>query len=200
MESLITLPLIVVLVCVLAGAGTDLWNFRLPNVLTIPFFLTGLLYHLVSAGTIGLAFSVLGAIVGSAPLLIPFVRGGLGAGDVKLMAGVGAWLGPWAALHVFIVSGLAMGCCSAGLLVACRARGVAGLGGSLASDDVQLAQDSSPESDKLAAVLRRPDRRRRVIPFGALVALGVVVTALWIGGTPVNQPVIEASRTTFTYP
>lgn len=161
------LPLSVVVVVVLVGAGTDLWNFRLHNALTIPFFLLGVLHHAFVDGASGIAVCVMGTVVAVGPLLLPYAVGGMGAGDIKLMAGVGAWLGPWAALHVLIVSGLATGVWT--LVLMAR--------GSASPSDMQVREPT----ESLTLVLSRPDRRARAIPFGALVALGVILTAFWLG-------------------
>jgi prepilin peptidase CpaA len=182
MESLSALPLGVVLVAVLVAAGTDVWSFRIPNALTFPLVLSGVLYHSATAGTSGFVGCVLGAMIAVGPLLVPYFAGGMGAGDLKLMAGVGVWLGPWAALHVLIVSGLALGLCSAVLLIGERIRTRSGAemrpGAALPS-----SKTDSPIPALLAA-LGRGDRRRKVIPFGLLIALGVVVAAVWVGGRP----------------
>lgn len=167
MESMPALPLLVVVVVVLVAAGTDLWNFRLHNALTIPFFVMGVLWHAIGDGASGIAMSGMGTMVAVGPLLIPYALGGMGAGDIKLMAGVGAWLGPWAALHVLIVSGLATGVWTLVLMA---------WGGSS-----RWGMQVGKPAESLTHVLSRPDRRAKAVPFGALVALGVIVTAVWLG-------------------
>lgn len=179
MNSMAALPLTVVLVAVLVAAGTDLWSYRIHNALTIPLTLTGAIYHSTAAGMNGFAESMLGVIVAVGPLLIPHLAGGMGAGDLKLMAGVGAWLGPWTALHVLIVSGLATGLWSAGLLM--WARGRVGMSGPETVRTAEERAGSGRPIPELQAALERSDRRARVIPFGLLIALGVVVTLVWNG-------------------
>lgn len=182
MESLSALPLGVVLVAVLVAAGTDLWSFRIHNALTFPLVLSGVLYHSATAGASGFAECVLGAMIAVGPLLVPYFAGGMGAGDLKLMAGVGVWLGPWAALHVSIVSGLALGLCSAGLLIGERIRTRSHAEIPLGA--AQPPSETDPQIPALLAALGRGDRRRKVIPFGLLIVMGVVATAVWVGGRP----------------
>ena len=186
-----SLPLGVALVGVFIAACNDVWKFRLHNVLTIPLLLSGLVYHAVVEGAGGLAGSFLGVLVGGLPFLIVYAKGGMGAGDIKLLAGVGAWLGPWAVLHVLIVSGLATGCYSAGIwgwkriqTQTCpesrdwskRLRQQKGA----CSGETGTDETGCEKASDVIDVLNRPDRRAHAVPFGAMVALGVIVTALWI--------------------
>jgi prepilin peptidase CpaA len=53
--------------------------------------------------------SVEGWIVGAAIFFVPFALGGLGAGDVKLLAALGAWVGPTDALWIALYTGIAGG-------------------------------------------------------------------------------------------
>ena len=61
--------------------------------------------------------SLAGAGVGLLTLLPLYSIGGMGAGDVKLMAGVGAWIGPWLTLWAFVSSALAGAVIAAGMIV-----------------------------------------------------------------------------------
>ncbi|MBM7623013.1 A24 family peptidase [Sporohalobacter salinus] len=68
----------------------DIKERIIPNWLTFSLILFGLIINLYLAGWSGLLFSLQGLGVGLAIFLIPFVLGGLGAVDVKLIAGIGA--------------------------------------------------------------------------------------------------------------
>lgn len=89
---------------------TDLRTRRIPNVLTISAAGLGLLFHLGTGGPSAAGWSVAGWIVGVVLFLPMFALRGMGAGDVKLLAAVGAWLGPTqvaiAALATSIVGGV----------------------------------------------------------------------------------------------
>jgi prepilin peptidase CpaA len=85
-------------------------SLRVPNWLTFHFLLGGWIYAWWSGGVALLLWSMTGAVVGLLTLLPLYAIGGMGAGDVKLMAGVGAWIGPmftgWAFLWSAVVGGL----------------------------------------------------------------------------------------------
>lgn len=56
--------------------------------------LFGIAYHGAMSGLNGVGFSMGGLVVGICIFIIPYMMGGMGAGDAKLMGGVGAILGP----------------------------------------------------------------------------------------------------------
>lgn len=73
-----------------AGAVFDLRSRRIPNLLTIPGILFGLLLHLFIGGWRGFGLSAAAALIAGVVFLIFWLAGGMGAGDVKLIAAVGA--------------------------------------------------------------------------------------------------------------
>ena len=85
------------------ACATDLAWRRVPNVLTFPALAAGVIAHAVLPEGTGLLAAMGGAAVGLAVFFPIFALGGLGAGDVKLMAALGAWLGVsaivWTALY-----------------------------------------------------------------------------------------------------
>lgn len=99
---------IVVGVAVVAAAW-DLKTRRIPNVLTFGSALAALMAHAWVQGWTGAGLSIAGWLVGVAAFFPFFAVGGMGAGDVKLLGGVGAWLGPKAAVWVALYSGIAGG-------------------------------------------------------------------------------------------
>ena len=77
---------------------SDLRSSRIPNWLTFSGAGLALLVHAWMSGVQGLLFSFAGLGAGLGLFLIPYLSGGVGAGDVKLMATVGAMVGPYGAL------------------------------------------------------------------------------------------------------
>jgi prepilin peptidase CpaA len=89
-----------VLLLALISAGiSDVRSSRVPNFITFPLILVGLGFHAIAESGNGILFSVEGLGLGFSLLIGFYVYGGMGAGDVKLLAAVGAVVGP---LNVFV--------------------------------------------------------------------------------------------------
>ena len=87
--------MVVALIGLLATAiVTDLRSSRIPNWLTISAMVFGLAGHAWQHGLQGLLFSLFGLFVGLGLFLLLHLSGSIGASDVKLMAVVGAMVGP----------------------------------------------------------------------------------------------------------
>lgn len=104
-----TLFQFVTLAVVVVAVASDLATRRIPNVLTFGAALAALACHAWVSGWSGVGMSLAGWLVGVMLFLPVFALGGMGAGDVKLLGAVGAWLGPAATLWVALFSSLAGG-------------------------------------------------------------------------------------------
>ncbi len=98
-------------------AWGDLRTRRIPNYLTLGTAAAGLAYSFMSHGLSGLAYGFLGMLLGFACLILPYLWGGMGAGDVKALAALGAWLGPKLTVFLFCYMGIAGGVIAVGYLV-----------------------------------------------------------------------------------
>ena len=81
------------LLCAGVAAVHDLKDRRIPNLLTGPALLVGLAFHLALGGVAQLGWSLLAGLIGGGVFLLFYLGGGMGAGDVKLMAAVGSIAG-----------------------------------------------------------------------------------------------------------
>jgi prepilin peptidase CpaA len=109
----------------------------------------------------------------------------MGAGDVKLMAAVGAWLGWTLTFQVFLASAIAAGIYGLVLIIMSHKlletwmdfqimwHRFTVLGRHLGADE---------QLERVEAAVVRNDRRRRVIPFAAMVAVGIVATIVLLRG------------------
>jgi prepilin peptidase CpaA len=87
----------------------DLRTRRIPQALTLGGAMAAVAYHVAIGGAPAGVASLSGWAVGLVLFLIPFALGGLGAGDVKLLGALGAWLGPANALWLALYTGVAGG-------------------------------------------------------------------------------------------
>lgn len=88
-----TVLLLLLLILLCLAVYFDLKIRKIPNKITAPIALIGLMISFIGSGYQGLLFSVIGMIFGLLIFIIPYLLGGMGAGDVKLMAAIGALMG-----------------------------------------------------------------------------------------------------------
>ena len=88
----------------------DLWHRRISNWIPLAGLVSGLVWHGITDGWSGLLNSVVGTVAGFLVFLVFYILGGMGGGDVKLMAGFGAILGwrgvLWASLWTAALGGV----------------------------------------------------------------------------------------------
>ncbi|MGE5612103.1 MAG: prepilin peptidase [Bacillota bacterium] len=84
----------------------DVRTRKIRNWVTLVLIVTGVAASVTAYGGITIRESLVGLLVGFAPAFLMFAIGGMGGGDVKLMAGIGAWIGPWPVLTVFVVAAI----------------------------------------------------------------------------------------------
>jgi prepilin peptidase CpaA len=100
---------VVVLVVAVVAVISDLRTRRIPNVLTFGAALAALAYATITGGTSGLLQASTGWLLAAALFFPLFALGGMGAGDVKLLAALSAWLGPVDAIYLAVFASMAGG-------------------------------------------------------------------------------------------
>ncbi len=108
--------LVLMVPAILYAAWIDYAQHRVPNWLTASIASAGLVMQAAYFGANGLTTGLLGLALGFGVLIVPWLMHGMGAGDVKLMAAIGAWLGPWLTLVSFAV-GAVLGGVAAVLMI-----------------------------------------------------------------------------------
>jgi prepilin peptidase CpaA len=81
---------------------TDTFKSKIPNLLNACLLVAGITISTVTLGLQGFLLSLAGLGLGIGLLIIPYLMGGMGAGDVKALGALGALIGPYDLLHVFI--------------------------------------------------------------------------------------------------
>jgi prepilin peptidase CpaA len=99
---------------------SDLRERRVYNVVTMPAMAAGLVLNALRDGPSGLLWAMAGLLLAAALFLIPVALGGMGAGDLKLVAALGALGGPGYAFWCVAFACLAGGVFAFAVLVARR--------------------------------------------------------------------------------
>jgi len=110
-------PIWIVTLTLIVAAYIDGKELRVPNLITYPMIVSGWVYSFAFFGWEGLAWSFLGTAVGLGLLLPAYAIGGMGAGDVKLLAGVGAWVWGTTTFYAFCVSAVLGGVIAVGMVL-----------------------------------------------------------------------------------
>src|ERR1700730_6879177 len=160
------------LVCALLilAAYIDGKQLRVPNWLTFSMVLSGLVYSGLTGGWAGLGDGLLGMAVGLACLLPLYAVGGMGAGDVKLLAGVGAWMGPAITLGAFVATGIVGGLMA--LVVDARSGAVARHVAMFHTISSEILTVRDPVKLAEAAAQRKPTMM--LLPYGIPIAIGSI--------------------------
>jgi len=160
--------LIGALVTATIGAVRDVAARKIPNRLTYTALLVALPVRLLTLGWPGLRGGLLGVLLGGGLFYTLFVIGGMGGGDVKLMAAVAAWAGVSQTVYVLVVTAMAGGVIALTYMLASK-RALESL-----SNAVELIRHHLTSGLRPHPVLnvQEPDSLR--IPYGLAIAVGTL--------------------------
>ena len=167
MHSIAWWPTLIVLAI---ATFTDLRSRRIPNWLVLPFLLLGILVSAWLHGWHGIGQSFEGICLGALLFGILCWMGGMGMGDVKLCAAIGAWIGPGQLIVALVITGIA-----GGIMAVCWAIGGGFLGelfdgtGELVSGFKKRGLKPHPK-----LVLNNPLTRK--MPYAPAIAIGTLVS------------------------
>jgi prepilin peptidase CpaA len=161
----------------IVAAVIDGWKLKVPNWITFPLIVAGWAYSTVYFGWEGLAWSLLGTVVGLLLLLPAYAIGGMGAGDVKLLAGVGAWVWATTTLYAFCVSALVGGAIAL-VMVFWRHdwRHHSHQFWSILGEIVEVR-----DANALAAAAAQRKSTMLLLPYGIPIAIGSIAYFAWAG-------------------
>ncbi len=104
--------------CAIVGAVYDIATRRIPNAFTLPAIVFGLLLHLSFDGWRQLATATIAGLVCGFMFLLFYLAGGMGGGDVKLIAAVGCCAGLSLTASLLVFTSFAGGIMAVGLAIA----------------------------------------------------------------------------------
>ena len=164
MHSFAWWPTLIVLT---VATFTDLRNRRIPNWLVFPFLLAGITVSGWLHGWHGIGQSLAGLGVGLLIYGFLYWMGGMGAGDVKLCAAIGAWIGPEQLFIALVITAIA-----GGIMALCWAA----FGGFLrelftGAGELVFDWKTSGDPDRLLA-----NPMKRKMPYVPAIAIGTLVS------------------------
>ncbi|MDG2185354.1 MAG: A24 family peptidase [Mariniblastus sp.] len=176
-------PYWAVSVFVIVAAYIDGKQLRVPNKITYPMIFAGWIYSMISYGVagdgwyMGLLWSLAGTAVGLATLLPAYSIGGMGAGDVKMMAAVGAWVYCWTTFYAFCISAIV------GAILAVFMIIFSGEAKKHWNQMFYILNEimtvRNPET--LSSIAAERKSSMRLLPYGIPLAIGTVTYFAWMG-------------------
>jgi prepilin peptidase CpaA len=163
-----------------AAAVIDGYKLKVPNGITFPLVFSGWIYSAVFFGWSGLGWSLLGTAVGLALLMPAYAIGGMGAGDVKLLAGVGAWMWGTVTFYAFCVSAIVGGIIAVGMVVYRRKFQHHRDQFTAIVAEIMTVRDPN----QLAAIAAERKPRMMLLPYGIPIAIGTILYFAWSGMLP----------------
>lgn len=166
-----------VTVVLIVAAVIDGVKLKVPNRITFPMIISGWVYSGLFYGWEGLGWSLGGTAVGLALLLPAYAIGGMGAGDVKLLAGVGAWVWSTVTLYSFCVSAIVGAVIAVAMVVYQRAwsKHQSQFFGIL--NEIMTIRDPN----QLAAIAAERKPTMLLLPYGIPIAIGTIAYFAWTG-------------------
>jgi prepilin peptidase CpaA len=167
MHSVAWWPTLIVLA---VATFTDLRSRRIPNWLVLPFLVAGLVVSGWLHGWHGIMQSLAGLVLGGVLFGILSLMGGMGMGDVKLCAAIGAWIGPAQLVTALVVTGIA-----GGVMALCWAI-AGGFLGDLFNGTGDLIFGLKERGLRPHPELVLDNPRTRKMPYAPAIAIGTLVS------------------------
>jgi len=154
----------------------DTFTRRIPNVLTVPAAAVAVVLSIASHGLAGAFAAGAGLLIGLAFFLPFYLLGGFGAGDVKALAAVGAFVGPRGVLLAAICTLILGAVCA--LIVLLVTGGFSALRSMLHRWVMTwFVMSATGRPEHIAAP--EGDASRRRFPYGIAIACGTAASLLW---------------------
>lgn len=161
---------VLVSVVLIVAAVIDGYKLKVPNWITFPLIISGWIASFLLCGLSGLGWSLVGTAVGLLLLLPAYAIGGMGAGDVKLMAGVGAWVWGTVTFFAFCVSAIIGGLIAIGMVLYSKKWGHHRDQFTALINEMYTVRD--PE--KLSELAAERKSTMMLLPYGIPIAIGTI--------------------------
>lgn len=158
------------LIVVAVATFTDLRSRRIPNWLVLPFMLAGVVVSGWLHGWSGIGQSLAGLGLGALLFGILGWLGGMGMGDVKLVAAIGAWIGPAQLVTALVLTGI-----TGGIMAVCWAL-CGGFLGDLFSGAGDLVFGLKERGLRPHPELVLDNPLTRKMPYAPAIAIGTLVS------------------------
>jgi len=166
-----------VAVTLVVAAVIDGVQLKVPNWITFPMIVSGWAFCAWVDGLSGFGWSLVATLVGLGLLLPAYAVGGMGAGDVKLLAGVGAWMGVTTTFYAFCVSAIVGGIIAVAMVL------IQGVwkkhGRQLGLIVHELLTIRNPAA--LATIAAERKSTMMLLPYGIPIAIGSIGYFVWAG-------------------
>jgi prepilin peptidase CpaA len=167
MHSIAWWPTLIVLA---VATFTDLRSRRIPNWLVLPFMVAGIAVSGYLHGWHGIGQSFEGLGLGALLLGIFCWMGGMGMGDLKLCAAIGAWIGPSQLLVALVFTGIV-----GGVMALCWAV-AGGFVGDLFKNTGELVFGMKDRGLRPHPELVLDNPLSRKMPYAPAIAIGTLVS------------------------
>lgn len=166
-----------VTIVLVVAAVIDGWILKVPNWITFPLVFSGWIYSTAYFGWAGLGWSLAGTAVGLGLLLPAYAIGGMGAGDVKLLAGVGAWIWGTNTFYAFCVSAIIGGVIAMAMVLYSRKWGHHRSQFFSIFNEMMVIRDPN----QLSAIAADRKGSMMLLPYGIPIAIGTIAYFFWAG-------------------
>ncbi len=171
-------------VVLVVAAVIDGVYLKVPNWITFPLIISGWIYSSIVFGLAddytwyqGLGYSMLGTMVGLGLLLPFYAIGGMGAGDVKLLAGVGAWVLSSVTFYAFCVSVIVGAVIAIAMVVYRRAWKKHSSQFRTILTEIMVLRNV----EKIAEIAAQRKSSMLLLPYGIPIAIGSILYFAWMG-------------------
>ena len=162
-QAIFLVRFLVPAICGAVAAVYDVRAHRIPNAISAPLLVAGLVFRGGSGGWSGLGDAFAGFAVGFGIVFCMWLLSAAGGGDVKFTAAAGAWLGPYHLVLVFVMSAILVGL-FAGLYLIAR----------------PLWRGLQPASTGMAHPAEHVSFRHWGVPYAVPLTVAIVLRLAWM--------------------